>query len=322
MPVLKEIESQVETLGKVYEFALGDHLNDIVNLIRSAEFLLFVGCGSSYYVGLGASKYHTGIASKPSKAVPGGEILQALRWNVPDVPGKKVAVLISRSGETTEVVKSVSILKDEGFTTVGLTIEDGSSLTKEVDIPIVLPMEERSIVMTASFTGMMLTLQIIVERSSGKVEKNIYEKILSSVKEIFESFKKEAKEFSKFSHYVFLGSGPYEGIARESALKLQEMSLTYTEAYTTLDYRHGPKSLVDENTAIVIFGDGEEERKLAEELEGIGGSVSLRKVLAKDYRDTFAQVMFSQLLGYEIASRKGVDVEAPRHLTKVVKLDG
>ena len=45
------------------------------------------------------------------------------------------------------------------------------------------------------------------------------------------------------SHFVFLGSGPLYGIAQEGALKLQEMSLSYTQAYHPMEYRHGPISL-------------------------------------------------------------------------------
>jgi glucosamine--fructose-6-phosphate aminotransferase (isomerizing) len=55
------------------------------------------------------------------------------------------------------------------------------------------------------------------------------------------------------SHFVYLGGGPLYGIGVEGALKLMEMSQAFTQAFHPLEYRHGPISLVDGRTAVVLL---------------------------------------------------------------------
>lgn len=319
MPVLQDIKDQLRVLPEVYKWT-NESGGNFADLLKSHDEIFFIGCGSSYYISLTASRYTSGILKKLSFSLPAGEVILAKEWSVPKLSNPLV-VMISRSGETTEVLRAVEIFNGLGVKTAGITLEENSSLVKTVDFPIVLPYTEESVVMTKSFTGMLLFLQLTTEMASNLDKEMAYETLFKSLEDEFERFSKEAEEFSDGSHYVFLGTGPYEGIARESALKLQEMSLTTTEAYSTLEYRHGPKSLVEEGVRVVIFGDGEEEKKLANEINQMRGKAILRRKMTNFYEDSFIQVIFSQLLGYNLARRKGVDIENPRNLTKVVKLD-
>lgn len=323
MPVEKEIFDQRSELREALRyFKSFDKRNHWKENLSSSDEVYFIGCGSSYYIGIAASKYFTGVTGRRSKAIPGGEILEAFGWNIPK-GSKATAVLISRSGETTEVVKASEILRESGISTLGITLEKESSLTKVVDNAAVLPLTEESVVMTKSFTSMLMFLMNMSDLVAGVDKTKVYEKLLDVVKEEMNSWVEEAEETArKGKHFVFLGVGPYEGIARESALKLQEMSLTTTEAYSTLEYRHGPKSLVSKDVVVVIFGESESNTKLAKEIENLGGHVVLRGSYAENYEDSFVLVIFSQLLGLSLAKLKGVDVENPRNLSKVVIIDG
>jgi glucosamine--fructose-6-phosphate aminotransferase (isomerizing) len=133
------------------------------------------------------------------------------------------------------------------------------------------------------------------------------------------------------SHFVFLGGGALYGIAAEGGLKLQEMACVFTQAYHPLEYRHGPISLVDSRSTIIILYDpdtGEEEEQLADELRakgafviGLGGAGDL-SFPAQTARETRGAVYLPalQLLGERIARMRGQDTSAPRHLSKVVTL--
>ncbi len=323
MPVKKEIFDQKTELRKALRYFKNfDEKDYWRKYLLSSDEVYFIGCGSSYYIGITTSKYFTGITGKRSKAIPGGEILEAFDWNVPR-NSKVVAVLISRSGETTEVIEASKKLREKGILTLGVTLEEKSSLTKVADSVATLPLKEESVVMTKSFTSMLLFLMNMSDFVAGIDKSELYENLLDVVKENMDSWEREAQEIAKRGkHFVFLGAGPYEGIARESALKLQEMSLTTTEAYSTLEYRHGPKSLVTEDVVVVMFGQSESNVKLAKEIEKLGGHTVLRKNYTENYEDSFAFVIFSQLLGLSIAKMKGVDVENPRNLSKVVIIDG
>jgi glutamine---fructose-6-phosphate transaminase (isomerizing) len=114
-------------------------------------------------------------------------------------------------------------------------------------------------------------------------------------------------------------------------LKLMEMSLSYSQAYHPLEYRHGPISLVDGCSLVVMLyqADETEESKLVQELQakgakviGIGGPGDLSLELQVDDLALCGLIALPTLqwLGERVAQSKGLDTRAPRHLTKVVVL--
>ena len=134
------------------------------------------------------------------------------------------------------------------------------------------------------------------------------------------------------SHFVYLGGGALYGVCLEASLKLQEMSQSYTQAFHPLEYRHGPVSLLDERTVVVMLYDPhtrDEEAQLVQELREKGalvvgfdgpGDVSLPVTVTDDHLRGLVYLPALQLLGERVAQRRNVDTVAPRHLTKVVKL--
>jgi glutamine---fructose-6-phosphate transaminase (isomerizing) len=133
------------------------------------------------------------------------------------------------------------------------------------------------------------------------------------------------------THFVYLGGGALYGLANEGALKLMEMSLSFSQAYHPLEYRHGPISLIDEHSLAVMLyqNDPLEESKLAQELQskgakviGVGGPGDLRLEveIADDALRGLIALPALQWLGERVAQSKGLDTRAPRHLTKVVVL--
>ena len=121
-----------------------------------------------------------------------------------------------------------------------------------------------------------------------------------------------------------------EGRAAEGALKLQEMGLTTTETYHPLEYRHGPISVADHRSLVIMLyhpDTRDQEEKLAAELSGFGalvlgfggpGDLSL-EIRGSDEVRGLVCLPALQLLGLELARTRGLDPRAPRHLTKVVK---
>lgn len=327
--VEREIYDQIEELPKVLEFSRSFAMNDLENILRSSDIVYFVGCGSSYYLALAASRYFTLRTGIESKALPGGEVAFESPENIGQRDMRRAAVLISRSGESSEVLRAGERFQERGIRTVGITLESSSSLVKMCDESVVVPLSEESIVMTKSFTSMLLTLEIMVDRLVSR-SLGVYEKLLDGLESTVGTFREWVKRWNMelSDLYVFLGTGVYEGIARESALKLEEMSLSKVEAYSTYEYRHGPKALMEKGVAAVVYTSGsEEERRLCEELETFGAKVltigcegSHIFVGNNVPQDAFLRVIFGQILALDTALRKGVDVERPRNLTKVVKL--
>jgi len=327
--VEKEIREVVADARRVYDYTTKTDFREMFDILSNSDIVYFVGCGSSYNFGVSASRFltlRTGVETKP---IPGGEITFEFAENVGGGRLKRSAVLISRSGESTEVIRAGKELKKMGIPTIGVTIESDSSLVQLADVSLIPPVEEESLVMTKSFNLLLMSFEILVDRMVGK-NVEIYGQLIERMGLVLQrSFEiVEMEDLMEYEHYVFLGTGIYEGIAREGALKLEEMSLSKVEAYSTYEYRHGPKALVENGVLIIMYVRGErEEEKLKDELTRYGGKV-IAVGLKRDVEtseivpeEIFMRPTFAQVLGLKIAERKGLDVENPRNLTKVVKLE-
>jgi glucosamine--fructose-6-phosphate aminotransferase (isomerizing) len=126
------------------------------------------------------------------------------------------------------------------------------------------------------------------------------------------------------THFVYLGAGANYGIATEGGLKLQEMSISYSQSFHPLEYRHGPISLIDDRSLVVmVYSDTvEEEAKVVADVQAKGarvigfggpGDISINAT-------GLACLPAMQMLGEMVALQKGINSESPRHLTKVVVL--
>ena len=291
---------------------------------HDAELTVFVGCGTSYNLALSLAAL-SNLAGRPAIAAPGAEWLNrpaALwsRWQQTHV------VALSRSGETTETVAAAKASRAAGAFVTALTVEPESSLAKNCDRLIAAATHpDEGIVMTASaslmlllgmqMTGLQVPASIITSAHSLAAD---LDAVLSEI-------------ITDRSHFVFLGSGPLYGVAVEGALKLMEMSQTMTQAFHPLEYRHGPISLVDQKTAVIMLYSADqraEEAKLAKELQekgatviGLGGPGDLELKVDFDLSLFGLAILPAlQILGERVAQARHIDTVSPRHLTKVVTL--
>ncbi|MET3649952.1 SIS domain-containing protein [Phyllobacterium ifriqiyense] len=290
----------------------------------TAELLVFVGCGTSFNLALSLAAY-ANLAGHSAIAVPGAEWQNRPQAFWPDWPNTHV-VALSRSGETTETVAAAKASRASGAFVTAITVEPDSSLAKNCDRLICAATHpDEGIVMTVSASLMVLLgLQMIgQEIPSSTVDHagrlaGALDAILPSV-------------IAGRSHFVFLGGGPLFGIALEGALKLMEMSQIMTQAFHPLEYRHGPISLVDVSTAVVMLYSSDQkdaEAKLVNELRekgaiviGIGGPGDVELAVDVDLSLAALVVLPAlQILGERAAQARQIDTVSPRHLTKVVKL--
>ena len=321
-------------------------LQEVAEKFRDAEEWLFLGCGSSYYVAQAAAATMAKLTGLPARALPASEPLL-----FPDVAlagEKKYApVLISRSGRTSEALKAAEVLKKRGIKTVGISCAPGQTLEKRVDEAIVLPAaDEQSTVMTRSFSTMLLALQALAATIAGHDEfVKALEHLTPAAEKLASSLPARVREFvneHEFEDYVCLGQGPLYGIACELALKLTEMSVSYGQAFHTLEFRHGPKSIVSPQTLIVFLlseSGYEAEVEVLEEIKKLGGTTlaiaeqaDARAKAAADFLvelgadgPEFARVatyLFTgQLMGLYTGLKKGQDPDRPRNLSRVVILE-
>lgn len=114
------------------------------------------------------------------------------------------------------------------------------------------------------------------------------------------------------AQFTFLGRGWTVGLANEAGLKMREASLSWTEAYPAMEYRHGPISVTTDGTATWMLGRAPEG--LAEQVRATGG------LWIEGELDPLAELIRAQRLAVAVAAARGLDPDRPRHLTRSVIL--
>ena len=114
------------------------------------------------------------------------------------------------------------------------------------------------------------------------------------------------------TQFSFLGSGWTVGLANEAALKMKEASLSWTESYPAMEYRHGPISIATAGTATWMFGAAPEG--LREQVRATGAR------WVESGLDPLADLVRVQRLAIARAAARGLDPDQPRHLTRSVVL--
>lgn len=336
-----EIYKQPESFGAVNNTL--DEIYRVLDQVFAEKYdeLIFTGCGTSLYLAQSAAYAFSSCCDIPAKAMCCSEL-----YYFPEtyVKNRKVLVLpITRKSYTTEV--KMAIEKVHGFPdvrTLAITCDQDSSLYN--DAMILSPdTAEDSVIMTRSFTSMVY-LSVIMALYVGGKEHEI--KAMASypdhardaLRKMDDLAKKIIGERENLNLFITLGQGIYYGVANECMNKMKEMGLSNSEAYYTLEYRHGPMSLVDENTLIIFLCSSKtasEDAKLLKQMKEYGavtvaigseisdlsGEADYSLELPYGYNDLQNAALIGfigQFIGYYIAEKKGIDADFPRHLSQAI----
>jgi len=343
--------SEILTQPLCWTTSLGDLqtsglLTKLKDNFQGAQEWLFIGCGSSFYIAQAAAFSWTEITGVRARAFPASELI-LFPENALAARKTYVPVLISRSGRTSEVLRVAEQLKKRGIKTLGISCTPGQPLESLVSEMLLLPAaDEQSTVMTRSFSTMLLALQALAATIAGQAEFLQHLKQLTPpVEKLLSSLPARVNDFVNlhdFEDYVCLGQGPLYGIACEVALKLTEMSVSYGQVFHTLEFRHGPKSIVSPQTLITFLLSERgylAEVEAMEEIKKLGGTTLAitnqaeeRAKAAADFLVELAldgpeisrvapYVITGQLLGLYTGLKKGHDPDHPRNLSRVVILE-
>ncbi|HET6930777.1 MAG TPA: SIS domain-containing protein [Candidatus Acidoferrum sp.] len=345
---LQEILSQPrvwsETEAQLRESQL---LEKFSNLFSPRSPWLFVGCGSSYYLSRLIAALWTKHFYIPATGVPASEFLFAPDETLRRL-GVEQVVLMSRSGETTEVLRAAELLrKHHTVQTLGVTCNPQSPLEGLSTHSFKLTWaDEKSPVMTRSFTAILLAFQRLGLQFVGDSEfSGALDRLPRQAQDLLDSQTKKIQQFAGkklFADYIFLGQGAHYWLAQEAGLKVTEMSSSYAQVFHSMEFRHGPRSIAGPDTLITFLvseAAADEETLLVKELKELGAAICVIVNRAtpelKKYSDLLIELALdgpefaryavtaipAHLLGAAIGLRKGLNPDAPRNLTRAVVLD-
>lgn len=329
----REIKSQPEAWVQALD------LTRAVSLPNGADYeqVIFAGCGSTYYLSLAAAALYQELTGRAARAVPASELLLNSQIVVQNNISQ-LLVAISRSGTTTETVRAVEKFKQEKRGDVVVISSYDEALSRLADVNIVISRgQEESMAQTRSFASMYVAASAFCARMAGRDD------LLSAMGKlpevgnwVIDNYEAYAKELGKnldFDRFYFLGSGIRYGLACEVNLKMKEMTLTHSEPFHFLEFRHGPMSMVNENAAVVgMLSDANRvhEAKVLAEMKMFGATVAALGESDADVEfasgipESVRGVLYLpvlQLMAFHRSLAKGLNPDRPNNLTAVVKLE-
>lgn len=291
------------------------------------DLIYLVGAGSSYYVGLAAAPVIAEETGVPAVATPPSEIML---YGASYLASRKnlLAIHISRSGQTTEVLKAIERFKRGGAFNLALTCNPGSPVERKCDDVLVkVPYKESATVTTLSYTLQLLVLYL----ASGWKGKKL--PLLGN--EFLMSLKIPENEVKKRGFFV-LGGGFLYGVAKEAAFKLMELAAwKEAVAYHSLEFRHGPHTTVGRGDIVYLLANPKSykyEKNLVEFLtknnikvkvlapRGLEFPAETVFINSKDLSLAFIYSLYFQKLGYQLAIKLKKNPDKPEGLLPFVKL--
>ena len=337
-----------EIYGQPVSFqAVNDTLDTIFKTLDEVfaekyDEVIFTGCGTSLYLAQASAHAFSTCTGISAKGMCCSELYYFPETYVGN--GKKVLVVpMTRKSYTTEVRMAIDKVRSyPGVKSLAITCDPDSS--KYNDYMLLSPeTREDSVIMTRSFTSMIYLAVVMSYYVGGKKEKIEQLKDYAANAESFlkatdEMAKKIVAEHPECNLFITLGQGINYGIANECMNKMKEMSLSNSEAYYTLEYRHGPMSLVDDKTLIILLGNEDTvdgDAKLLTQMKEYGAKVlAIGNNASKDFTDVDYTLdmpygydslqnapiigFIGQLIGYYVAELKNLNADSPRHLTQAI----
>ncbi|HEY2151761.1 MAG TPA: glutamine--fructose-6-phosphate transaminase (isomerizing) [Vicinamibacterales bacterium] len=324
--------------------------------LAAVEKVTILACGTSWHAGLVGKYIIERLARVPVEVDYGSEY----RYRSPIVPPQTLAVVITQSGETADTLAALREAKHGGAQSLAICNVVGSMATRETDGTIYTHAgPEIGVASTKAFTSQLVAIYLLGLRLgqargvlSGEASKPHIDALLQLPLLLEQTLKmapeveEVAARFHTRTDFLYLGRGINYPIALEGALKLKEISYIHAEGYPAGEMKHGPIALIDELMPVVTLAptDAVFEKMIGnmQEAKARGGSViaittrgedKLRSILdpagdvvlelprAPELLTPIVMVVPLQLLAYDIAVRRGCDVDQPRNLAKSVTVE-
>lgn len=243
----------------------------IDSFLSKKEFrIILTGAGTSAFAGEVCEPYLTSLLNKRVEAIATTDLVASPKsYFIKDIP--TLLVSFARSGNSPESVHAVNLatqLVDDLYQVVITCNENGklakNTVNDEKSLLLLMPPQTNDLgfAMTSSFTTVVLNAMAVFNINNIENFSSDVDKLSNSVNDFIENNIEKVTSLANedFERIVYLGSSTSKGIARESALKVLELTAGKVNASydTPLGFRHGPKSVVDDETVSVIYISNDE----------------------------------------------------------------
>ena len=306
---------------------------------RNTSQVIFTGCGSTYYLAMAAAALTQKLTGCACQAFPASEL-----WLYPgscyraSSDQRTLLVAISRSGETSETLHACQAFLDEKRGEVlTLSCYGEMPLARMGTVNIVLPSgQEQSVAQTRAFSTLYLATTAIATTWAGRPDlSEALKRLPEAGRRLMDSHAPLAADLggdAQIDRFYWLGSGPRYGLACELSLKMKEMSLSHSEPFHFLEFRHGPKSMITPDSLVIGLRSSANklpERAVLEDMVKLGGRIlevgedGNQVRFGSSLDEAIHNVLYlpiGQMIAFERALSKGLNPDRPTNLDSVVKL--
>ena len=216
-----------------------------------------------------------------------------------------ILVSFARSGNSPESVAAVDLAKDlvEELYQITITCAEEGKLAQQAhgdERNLLLlqpaPSNDAGFAMTSSFTSMMLTALLVFDKTDLVTKEEKISALIALSQEMLDSAAAIQKMVSlDYNRVIYLGAGPFFGLAHEAQLKILELTAgqVATMYESPIGFRHGPKSLVNEETVVVVFSSTDTYTKLYDldlVREVAGDEIARKVILLTDQKENLENV--------------------------------
>lgn len=318
----KEIEECPEVIeSEIAAYAIENLIDEkTIETLKKARKIYVIACGTSYHAGLLFKRWvsHAEVEVKLASEF----IYEELTF------GKNDAfILISQSGETLDVIKSLERL--QGRYTIGITNNPRSKIAREVKQSLDIRVgKEISVASTKAYFGEAVVLYLLAMKLTGRSDNDLKRlpKYLKTAWNQRENVRLLAEEIRKYRSLYFLGKGIDYDAALECSLKLKEITYLHSEALYIGELKHGPLALVGEDFPVIVVSSQPRFKGVIDlakqEIEARKGKIFEFPMQEDDYALNFlVQVYFGDLLSLYVGRLLNVNIDKPRNLAKSVTVE-
>ena len=322
------------------------------DVLKNCERVCVVACGTAMHAGLVAQSLVRSILRMHMEVEYASEFM----YMDPVIDDKTLVLAISQSGETIDTLEALKYARSQGAKSIAVINVKGSSIARESDyVMYTYAGPEIAVASTKAYTTQIAALFALIGRMAvvrGAFNEEQEKSFVDALMQAPDAIQKVLDRKEEMHHIArglleakdafMLGRGLDYAILLEGALKLKEVSYIHTEAYASGELKHGTIALITEKTPVVALVT--QERVRGKELSNIrevqsrGASVVILVKDGIDLADADYTHVFTlpamddvamafpasaalQLLAYYVSMDRGLDVDKPRNLAKVVTVE-
>ena len=331
--MLKEIFEQPDAITRTTSYSL----KDSCEFLEGAKTLHLIGCGSAYHAAL-TGKY---VIESLTGTRVNADIASEFRYRNPIIKPTDLLIAISQSGETADTIGAVNMAKNKCKSACIVNVKN-STLARTTRPFYTYAGSEIAVATTKGYSTQLLNLYVLAYNMLGKP--NYFLRLLRSVPHAVENVLKKHSELKELGEYIanrrnifFIGRGADYAAAKESALKLKEISYIHADCYPAGELKHGTISLIEKGSVVIAIAT---DKELIGKTSGsilevkARGAYTIgispykldccdRNVCIDDgefYSPLLATVA-CQLIAYYAALSLGCDIDKPRNLAKSVTVE-